>query len=170
MEITNITSFLDYYSRIRQRTERVIACIPPERYDWTYKAGKFTFADIIRHIAAIERYLYAENALGNPAAYPGCGKELADGPEQVLQFFREEHQDSMAIFRSLADEELQKKIQTPGGGEISLWKWLRALVEHEIHHRAQLYLYLGMLDIPAPPIFGLSSEEVLAQSVPLKKN
>ncbi|MHC2991731.1 damage-inducible protein DinB [Pontibacter sp. HJ8] len=166
MEISSLNSFLDYYGRIRQRTERVIACIPLELYDWTYKEGKFTIADIIRHIAAIERYLYAQTALDKSAAYLGCGKELADGPEEVLRFFRAKHQESITIFQSLLDEDLQKKIDTPGGGKITLWKWLRALVEHEIHHRAQLYIYLGMLDIPTPPIFELTSEEVHEQSIP----
>ncbi|GGG04572.1 DinB family protein [Pontibacter amylolyticus] len=164
MEISNIPSFLDYYSKIRQRTERVIASIPTDHYNWTYHKGKFTFADQIRHIAAIERYLYAETVLGRPAAYTGCGKELADGPEQVLAFFRERHQESLAIFSSLSDEDLQQKIQTPGGGQITCWKWLRALVEHEIHHRAHLYTYLSILGVPTPPIFGLTSEQVQEQS------
>ena len=40
------------------------------------------------------------------------------------------------------------------------------MVEHEAHHRGQLYLMLGMLDVPTPPLFGLTSEEVLARSTP----
>ena len=34
------------------------------------------------------------------------------------------------------------------------------MVEHEIHHRGQLYMYLSLLDVKTPPIFGLTSEEV----------
>jgi len=49
------------------------------------------------------------------------------------------------------------------------WKWLRAMVEHEAHHRGQLYLMLGMIGIPTPPIFGLTSEEVRDRSVPLEQ-
>jgi uncharacterized damage-inducible protein DinB len=40
------------------------------------------------------------------------------------------------------------------------------LPEHEIHHRGQLYTILSVLDVPTPPIFGLTSEEVRARSVP----
>ncbi|EJF08679.1 DinB family protein [Pontibacter sp. BAB1700] len=169
MEISSIPSFLDYYGKIRQRTERVIACIPADQFDWTYREGKFTFADQIRHIAAIERYLYAETVQGRSAAYTGCGKALADDPEQVLAFFREKHQESLAIFSSLSDQGLQQKIQTPGGGQITCWKWLRALIEHEIHHRAHIYTYLGILGIPTPPIFGLTSEQVQEQSTQASK-
>jgi uncharacterized damage-inducible protein DinB len=37
-------------------------------------------------------------------------------------------------------------------------------VEHESHHRSQIYTYLGMLGIVTPPIYGLTSEEVKARS------
>jgi uncharacterized damage-inducible protein DinB len=37
-------------------------------------------------------------------------------------------------------------------------------VEHEVHHRAQIYVYLGMLGIATPPIYGLTSEEVTERS------
>jgi uncharacterized damage-inducible protein DinB len=164
MEVTNTREFLDYWERVRQRTLRVIACIPPEKYDWSYSEGKFSFADIIRHLATIERYMYAENAQFKPSLYPGHGNDLADGPENVMAFFSRLHQESMAIFGQLTPEDLQKKCLTPGDVSITVWKWLRAMVEHEVHHRAQLYVYLGMLGIPTPPLYGLTSEEVKARS------
>jgi uncharacterized damage-inducible protein DinB len=74
------------------------------------------------------------------------------------------HSESMDIFRKLSNEDLQQKCVTPGGTPITIWKWLRAMVEHEIHHRAQIYTYLGMLDIATPPIYGLTSEEVRERS------
>ena len=173
MEITSTREFPapwdnDYWEKVRQRTLKVIACIPPEKYDWRYAEGKFSFADIIRHLAAIERYMYAENAQLKPSRYPGHGPELAlkswHGPENVLAFFNRMHQESVAIFSRLSAEDLQKKCVTPGGVSITVWKWLRAMVEHEVHHRAQIYIYLGMLGIATPPIYGLTSEEVRERS------
>ena len=76
MEIETIEPFLDYYERIRERTLRVIKCIPPERIEWTYREGKFTFGDLVRHLAAIERYMYAENVQFKPSRYPGHGAQL----------------------------------------------------------------------------------------------
>lgn len=32
--------------------------------------------------------------------------------------------------------------------------------EHEIHHRGQLYTMLGMLNVPTPPIYGMTSDDV----------
>jgi uncharacterized damage-inducible protein DinB len=164
MEIRTIEPFLDYFERIRGRTLRVVRSIPADKIDWTYKDGKFTFADIIRHLAAIERYMYAENVQGRVSRYPGHGPELAYGYEEVLEFMNRMHAEAMEIFRSLSDDDLKRKCMTPGGAEIATWKWLRAMIEHEIHHRGQLYLYLGLLDVPTPPIYGLTSEEVRERS------
>ena len=160
MEINNIQTFLDYYENIRKRTLNVVRCIPRDKFDWTYKKGKFTFADLLRHVAAIERYMYGETVQLKPSRYPGHGKELADGPENVLAFFDRMHAESIAIFSRLTDEDLRKKCTTPAGTPITVAKWLRALVEHEIHHRGEIYIYLGILGVPAPPIYGMTSEQV----------
>lgn len=165
MEIITVKSFLDYFERIRERTNRLIKTIPPESFDFAYMQGKFTIADQIRHIAVIERYMFAESVAGRRSAYQGCGKEIVDGYENILNYFNDLHRESVEIFSSLTDEDLNKKCLTPENNEIAIWKWLRAMIEHEIHHRAQLYLYLNMLKIKTPPIFGLTSEEVQERSI-----
>ena len=68
MEISSIESFLHYWTRIRGRTTRVVRAIPPDRIDWTYAEGKWTLADLVRHLAALERYMFVENFLGRPGA------------------------------------------------------------------------------------------------------
>ncbi len=168
MEIQSIDSFIDYFEKVRARTLRVVRCIPPEKIDWTYREGKFTLGDLVRHMAATERYMFAENVKGRQSLYPGHGAELADGYDRVLAFMGRAHEEAMEIFRSLSEEDLRGKCTTPGGTSITIWKWLRAMVEHEAHHRGQIYLYLSMLEVPTPPLYGLTSEEVLERSERLK--
>jgi len=168
MEITSVASFLDYYERVRERTLKVVKVIPPGKMDWAYKPGKFTIADMLRHVAAIERYMFAENVMLRQSRYNGCGKELADGYDEVLSFFNDLHRQSVALISTLSDTDLLRKCTTPGG-EITTWKWLRAMVEHEIHHRGELYIYLNLLDVKTPPMYGLTAEEVQERSVDFLK-
>lgn len=168
MEIHSTAMFLDYWDKVRQRTRRVAGLIPPDRLEWTCRPGKFTLGDTVRHLATIERYMYAETVAGRPSRYPGCGRELADGYEAVLGLLDRLGAESRGIFGTLADADLLRKCHTPAGTPITTWKWLRAMVEHEAHHRGQIYLMLGMLDVPTPPLFGLTSEEVLARSTPVQ--
>ena len=164
MEVSSVDSFLAYFGRIRGRTERVISCIPPQHIDWTHREGRWTFADLIRHIAATERYMFAENAVGNGSSYPGHGKNLADGYDGVVSYLKRMHAESVELIRSLGDKDLQRKCTTPGGAPLAVGKWLRAMIEHEVHHRAQIYLMLGMLGIDTPPLWGLREEELVARS------
>jgi len=77
-----------------------------------------------------------------------------------MAYFDRTHRESMEIFSRLTAEDFERKCVTPAGLPITVWKWLRAMVEHEVHHRGQIYVYLGVLDVPTPPIFGLTSERV----------
>jgi uncharacterized damage-inducible protein DinB len=164
MEISTIEPFLHYFKNVRERTMRVARCVPPDKIDWTYAPGKFTLADLLRHIAVTERWIWAETLSGRPSGYTSHGKELAETYESVIALMGRLHAESMEIFAKLSDEDLQRKCKTPDGAEITKWKWLRLMVEHEIHHRGQIYLYLGILGVPAPPLYGLTSEEVRARS------
>jgi uncharacterized damage-inducible protein DinB len=165
MQIQDLSVFLDYFHKIHQRTMRVAHCIPPDKIDWTYREGQFTLGDLVRHIATINRYMYAETVSERPSRYAGCGKDLADGYEQVLEFAERLHRESVEIFSLLTPEQLNGKCTTLDGAPITTWKWLRAMVEHEVHHRGQIYLYLSMLGVPTPPLYGLTSEQVRERSL-----
>jgi uncharacterized damage-inducible protein DinB len=156
-----------YFDRIRARTMRVVACVPPDRIDWTFREGKFSFGDVMRHLAASERWMFAENAALRPSRYPGHGPELADGYEAIVEYMQRMHDESMAIF---ANADLDALCSTPAGAQMRVGKWMRSMIEHEVHHRGQLYLYCSMLGIPTPPIFGLTEEEVKERSRDLGKD
>ncbi len=167
METLAIEPFLAYFESVRGRTLRVAATIPPEQIEWRYREGAFSFGDLLRHLGAIERYMFTENACGRPSAYPGHGRELADGYAGTMEFLAQMHAESVARLRALTPEDLARPCTTPGGTPLAAWKWLRAMVEHEVHHRGQIYLMLGILGVPVPPLYGLTEAEVRARSVRL---
>lgn len=167
MEITRIEPFLRYYASLRGRTLRVVECIPPERLEWSPGAGAFGFGDVLRHVAAIERWVFAENARLRPSRYPGHGRELAEGYDAVRAFFDRMHRETLELLGSLAPDDLGRRFDTNAGTSLPVWKWLRAMAEHEVHHRGQLYLMLRLAGVPTPPMYGLTSEEVRARSLPM---
>ena len=163
MEIHSVDSFLKYFENIRERTMRVARSVPPDKVEWSYAPQKFTLGDLLRHLAVTERYLFAENVQGRASRYTSHGRELADGLEDIRTFMERLHAESMSIFATLSDEDLQRKCPTVGGAEITISRYLRSMTEHEIHHRGELYVYLGILGVSVPPLFGLTSEAVRAR-------
>src|SRR6185503_15312091 len=103
MEIRSVKQFLHYWEGVRGRTRRVIGCIQLDRLEWTYRPGSFTLGDLVRHLATIERYMYAETVAGRPSRYQGCGRELADGYSEVLDFFDRLDSEATAIIGRLSD-------------------------------------------------------------------
>lgn len=157
--------FLDYFRNVRQRTMRVAEIIPVEKFETAPLGHGFTCGDILRHIAGTERYMFAENAAGRPSRYSGHDATRASGRIETLEYVTGLHEEAMEIFASLGNEGMSRRCTTPGGATMSVWKWLRSMVEHEAHHRGQLYLYLSHLGVPAPPLYGLTSEEVIERSL-----
>ena len=166
MEVRSAAAFCEWWEKVRGRTRRVADLIPDDRLEWTWAPGKFTLGDVLRHLAGIERDMYAENAILRPSRYAGCGRDLADGLDAVRAYVDRCHAESMEIFRGLSDEDLERLCETPAGAKLPVGKWLRLMIEHEIHHRGQLYMALGILGVATPPIYGLTSEQVRERSVP----
>jgi uncharacterized damage-inducible protein DinB len=164
VQITSIDPFLEYLESARSRTRRTVLCIPPADLEWAHMPGRFTLGDIVRHLGAIERWMFAENACGRPSRYPGHGRDLADGFDATVGYFDRMHAESVEIFGTLTPEQLAGRCVTPAGSSIPVWKWLRAMLEHEAHHRGQLHMMLSMRGVKAPPLFGLTEEEVRARS------
>jgi uncharacterized damage-inducible protein DinB len=165
MEVIRIEPFLEYLDRVHERTRRVVDRVRDEDLEWQAGAGRFTPGDLIRHLAGLERFMWAETVHGRPAKYPGHTRALADGLASTVAYYDRLHAESRSLFAELSDDRLREKCQTPSGAPITVGKWLRAMTEHEAHHRGQLYFILGLRGVTTPPIYGLTAEEVQAKSV-----
>lgn len=166
MDVRDPISFVEYLDRVHARTRRVVLLVPPADVEWAPVEGWFTFGGLVRHLAGIERWMYGETVQGRPSRYPGHGPEVAGpgGWAATLAYYDRLHAESRAIFDALSPERLRERCETPAGAPITVGKWLRAMIEHEAHHRGQLYLMLAMRGVPTPPLYGLTSEEVHART------
>ena len=142
---------------------RVVRCIPAEHIDWTCRPGAWTMGDLCRHIALVESETFGENLQGRPSRYSGCGPEHGATLEEVIGLMERLHTETTGMIGQFSDADLAERCVTPGGPSITRWKLLRALSEHEIHHRGQLYVYLGILGVPAPSLYGLTERQLAAR-------
>jgi uncharacterized damage-inducible protein DinB len=164
METTDFSEFLKYFGNVHKRTMNVVRSIPPGQVDWRFREGKFTLGDLVRHIAAANRYIFVEVARGKQSAYAGCGKDLAASYDEIVTLAERLHAECLEILSGFSHDDLNRKCTTPDGASITVWKWLRSMIEHEIHHRGQIYTYLALLEVASPPLYGLTSEQVRERS------
>jgi uncharacterized damage-inducible protein DinB len=157
--------FRNYWSRVRTRTQAVVACVPDDRIDWSPGSGAMTFGDVSRHLALTERWLFVEVACGRLSRYESHDGRWGTTLGEVRTLMTRLHGESQELLAAFSQIDWDRPVATPAGASMAAWKWLRAMCEHEAHHRGQLYLMLRLCGIATPPIFGMTSEAVAGASM-----
>ena len=99
-----------------------------------------------------------------PKDAPPPKTQEAASKKEMLEMFDKNVADAHAAIENTSDEKFMKPWSFLSGGEtlFSMPKIavLRSFVmNHNIHHRAQLGVYLRLNDIPVPAIYGPSADE-----------
>jgi uncharacterized damage-inducible protein DinB len=85
--------------------------------------------------------------------------------DDLIALLDQTHAEAMNALRSLLDSELdQPRPALEGNPQVKAWRWLMAMTEHEIHHRSQLAMYLLLMGITPPHIYGLGVEDLMAKA------
>lgn len=152
--------FLGYWARVHDRSRRVLALLPERQLGWQAREDGFSLGALARHLATSERHLFVETALHDRSTLPGPDQPAPRTKAAILAMVDQLHAESVGLVEGMPAERWSARCRTPGGTDIRVDRWLQLMLEHEIHHRGQLYLMLGMLGIPTPPLYGLTAEQV----------
>ena len=159
--LQSVKQFIDYYEGIRRRTLHFIDSIPADRIDWLPVEGEFTFGDLIRHLAATEA-MFVDAVVNGKWKYAGHKTDLKQEREVTITSLQATHREAMNKLGTLSDSALIETRPSLGGTEVKTWRLLMAMVEHEVHHRSQIAMYLTLIKIKPPHIYGLGVEDVIA--------
>jgi uncharacterized damage-inducible protein DinB len=161
-----VKAFFPFWDAIfRPDLLEAVERLPAADFDFKPRPEMLTARQVILHIAEVERWWVHHIYEGEPyedwvVAHddPAQGwVEVYDAPDHnALRFGLEEaHRHVQRIF-GLPAKELEKivRFRRPNGEEreYSLHYILAHVEEHELHHRAQLNLYLRMLGITPPQV------------------
>jgi uncharacterized damage-inducible protein DinB len=164
--IRSTVDFIKYFESIRRRTLNYIRVVPADQLDWSPKEGEFTCADIIRHFAASER-MFVGVVVNGRWNYEGHASNQQQSLDKLVALLESVHVEAMNMLEQLSNDGLNTPRFGPKGEghPLKAWRWLMAMTEHEIHHRSQLAVYLSLMDVQPPHIFGLGVEDLMAISV-----
>jgi len=88
----------------------------------------------------------------------------ATSTDEVLSLLAQSIDEAATKVRGFGDEGLDAMVRLTRGGQTVLqmprYNMLRAvLYNHWYHHRGQLTVYLRLLDVPVPSVYGPSADE-----------
>jgi uncharacterized damage-inducible protein DinB len=159
--LQSIPDFTRYFDSIRRRTVNYINTVPPDRIDWAPQAGEMTCGGLVRHLAAGEQ-MFVGVVVSGRWLHTAHDAEGPDRLDAALADLQATHDAALAALRALPDSTLMEQRPTLNGPPTKAWRLLMAMVEHEIHHRSQLAMYLSLMGVPPPHIYGLGVEDVIA--------
>ncbi len=99
-----------------------------------------------------------------PAGGPPAPTPIASSRQAVLELFDKNVTAARAALAGATDEHLRRPWTLLSGGKtvftLPRFDVVRSFVlNHSIHHRAQLGVYLRLNDVPVPAIYGPSADE-----------
>ncbi len=146
-------------------TRRVLERIPAGRLSWRPHAKSMSAGQLAQHVASIPGNIArvvrqdGMDLAGRPMTYAAC-----DSPEALLATF----DDSIATLRQTLDSLDDETATAPWRlhfGEREIFTLPRTSVlrtmcfNHWYHHRGELVVYLRLLEIPVPVVYGRSADE-----------
>jgi uncharacterized damage-inducible protein DinB len=125
-------------------TDQQLGFMPHERL--------WSLGTVARHIANAEEGWFRHIATGELEAWPPFVIEGEATVESVKNLLAETHRRTEEYLTTLDATELDRTIEAPWGAGLSQRWIIWHVLEHEIHHRAEIYLMLGMMGMEAPEV------------------
>jgi uncharacterized damage-inducible protein DinB len=168
--MTIAETFLPEFDAEHATTRRVLERVPEGRGAWKPHAKSMTLEELAGHLAQMPAWIAATLDLDVFDAEVH-GARLATPPppattKELVARFDANVADGRAHLAAASDERMRGTWTMRIGGKARLSMVRSALMRgfilnHSIHHRGQLTVYLRMLDVALPSVYGPTADEML---------
>lgn len=165
--MTLLESCLKEIDRESIGTVKILECVPSQNFDWKPHSKSMTLKQLSSHIALIPSWV---NKIVNNEFYD-FGKNPLSIPEinntsDIVSLYKRSTNEAILALQSINDDDLNAnwKLLRNDIVRIDLPRYaaVRNLaMNHLYHHRGQLGVYLRLLDISIPGIYGQSADDKL---------
>ena len=146
-------------------TRKMLALVPVDKKDWKPHEKSMALGNLSRHVAEIYGWP-KETVQDDVLDFSKMDHKPIEitSNEQLLALFDKCMAKAKEILENTPDEEMAKP-WTMRNGETIFFTIPKAQVmrtwvlNHSVHHRAQLGVYLRLLDIPIPGCYGPTADE-----------
>jgi uncharacterized damage-inducible protein DinB len=147
----------------RKTLERV-----PEKFDWTPHKKSMSMGRLAQHVAEIPDWAVKSIELDeldlSPPGAPPYKPPVVESRAQLLSIYDKNAAAAKAAISGTNDAHLMKPWSLKMAGKTILTMPRVAVLRnfvlnHNVHHRAQLGVYLRLNDVPVPSVYGPSADE-----------
>ena len=146
-------------------TKKMLERVPLEKSSWKPHDKSHTLGRLSTHVAEIPHWISRIIAVDDwDFAVRGFSAHVAATQEELLNILKEKVDQAIADLGTMRSEDFDKtwivrrgdqmRREIPKGFAIRTWGF-----SHFVHHRGQLSVYLRLLNIPVPGMYGPSADE-----------
>ena len=161
-------ALLPEFDQEMANTRKTLERVPEDKFTWKPHPKSFSMISLATHIANMTGWtvdtMTKEAFDISPPGAPPYKEEPAASRAQLLEKFDNNVKSARAALAAANDEAFLKNwsLQAAGNTLFTMPRiaCIRTFVmNHVIHHRAQLGVYLRLNDVPVPSIYGPSADE-----------
>ncbi len=161
-------AFLPEFEHEMSTTRKTLERVPEDKVDWKPHNSSMAMGRLAGHIAEMAGFVGATFQGDSFDFAPPGGQPtqptVMKSRQQLLDIFDKNVASARAAISKASDEELYKTWTLMNGGKtffaMPRIQVLRSMIlNHIIHHRGQLSVYLRMNQVPVPSIYGPSGDE-----------
>jgi uncharacterized damage-inducible protein DinB len=163
--MTMIKALLKEMEAEAATTRKMLACVPNDKYDWKPHPKSMSVRSLATHVAELPSWVSLalttdELDFGKGPYQPHQVNNTAD----LLAYFEKNYADGKTTLSKAKDDDLLPNWTMRNGDEIysvaTKGETIRHAFSQTVHHRAQLGVFLRLLNIPIPGSYGPSADEM----------
>lgn len=161
-------SMLPEFDQEMANTRKVLERVPAAKFSWKPHVKSFSFGDLAGHVANMAEW--AGLTLNSDSFdYAPPGGQPYETPkitstEQLVASFDKSVREARSALAAADDDKMMAPWTLMAGGQAIMTMPRAAVIRtfvmnHIIHHRAQLTVYMRLNDIPVPGLYGPTADE-----------
>jgi uncharacterized damage-inducible protein DinB len=147
------TTLFSHWKDVRAGLVLALDKLTDAQLDFVPRAGLWSLRETVCHIAGAEEG-WLRHYVTNAPDWAAFGYAASNYPTvaALKALLAEVHARTEAQFADDADARLTRLVALPWGPQVSLEWAVWHVLEHEIHHRGEVYLMLGLMGMEAPDV------------------
>lgn len=146
-----------------ESTRRVLARIPDAHLGWKPHPKSYSLGQLALHVAETPGSA-AEMAVMSSVPLPMVEQREAESRAQLLTTLDDSMRRAHAVLSVMRNEQLDRMWRVVDGERdvvsMPVGALLRSvMLNHWYHHRGQLVVYLRMIGVPVPSVYGPTADE-----------
>jgi len=157
-------TYVQQLQAVAAGNKKILERLPEDKLEWRPHEKSMTLGRLAMHLAElplwVNRLLESDGFDFASIVYK---PNLPENKEQILAEYDNRLAAAVDALSKATDEELQKNWNLRRGDHV-IYDLPRTAIlhreqQHMVHHRGQLSVYLRLLDVPVPGMFGPSADE-----------